>query len=292
MRLLWPFTSLSMLFTLSYASLFVSERNSFEKLNLQSWIIPRYNLQYLLKWRKDAINNMIEKAILEANKKGVKVLSMGLMNQVKKHASTDLVLHCSATAAVVINSLPKSTTKIVMTGILTKVAYTIASALCQRGVEVVLTLLPEEYEKLRSFVPQECRDRLVLLTSIAEMERIVDDLSSFTCTALSFSLTLFSDLISFSNILFTIYPPLFLALFLYSFGGTALSVFLGKELLIASRNLEFFTDGYRYLIQILPVAPMFFSRKIEFGVINQSVSAFNHILGDFWLVVYQFKIKF
>ncbi|KAF8075407.1 hypothetical protein N665_1096s0007 [Sinapis alba] len=181
-------------------------------------------------------------------------------------------------------------------------------------------------------------------------QRIVDDLSSFTSTALSFSLTLFSatiDLISFSNILFTIYPPLFLVLLLYSFGGTAISVFLGKglvnlnflqekkeadfryslvrvrenaesiafyrgeqnemqlllqrftsafdnltELLIASRNLEFFTDGYRYLIQILPaavVAPMFFSGKIEFGVINQSVSAFNHILGDFSLVVYQFQ---
>uniref|UniRef100_A0A1J3IVA2 ABC transporter D family member 2, chloroplastic n=1 Tax=Noccaea caerulescens TaxID=107243 RepID=A0A1J3IVA2_NOCCA len=181
-------------------------------------------------------------------------------------------------------------------------------------------------------------------------QRIVDDLSSFTGTALSFSLTLFSatiDLISFSNILFTIYPPLFLVLLLYSFGGTAISVFLGKglvnlnflqekkeadfryslvrvrenaesiafyggeqnemqlllrrfrsafdnltELLIASRNLEFFTDGYRYLIQILPaavVAPMFFSGKIEFGVINQSVSAFNHILGDFSLVVYQFQ---
>lgn len=48
MGLLWPFTSLSMLFTLFYASLFVSERNSFEKLNLQSWIIPRYNLQVLI----------------------------------------------------------------------------------------------------------------------------------------------------------------------------------------------------------------------------------------------------
>ncbi|KAG2248161.1 hypothetical protein Bca52824_087789 [Brassica carinata] len=181
-------------------------------------------------------------------------------------------------------------------------------------------------------------------------QRIVDDLSSFTSTALSFSLTLFSatiDLISFSNILFTIYPPLFLLLLLYSLGGTAISLFLGKglvnlnfmqekkeadfrynlvrvrenaesiafyggeqnemqllldrfrsafdnltELLIASRNLEFFTDGYRYLIQILPaalVAPMFFSGKIEFGVINQSVSAFNHILGDFSLVVYQFQ---
>ena len=65
-----------------------------------------------------------------------------------------------------------------------------------------------------------------------------------------------------------------------------------QQLLISSRNLEFFTNGYRYLIQILPaavVAPMYFSGKIEFGVINQSVSAFNHILGDFSLIVYQFQ---
>lgn len=65
-----------------------------------------------------------------------------------------------------------------------------------------------------------------------------------------------------------------------------------QKLLIASRNLEFFTNGYRYLIQILPaavVAPMYFSGKIEFGVINQSVSAFNHILGDFSIIVYQFQ---
>ncbi|KAM4070667.1 hypothetical protein ACB094_11G000500 [Castanea mollissima] len=181
-------------------------------------------------------------------------------------------------------------------------------------------------------------------------QRIVDDLSSFTGTALSFSLTLFNaavDLISFSNILYGIYPPLFIVLLVYSIGGTALSVFLGKglvtlnflqekkeadfryglvrvrenaesiafyggednemqlllqrfrsafenltQLLISSRNLEFFTNGYRYLIQILPaavVAPMYFSGKIEFGVINQSVSAFNHILGDFSLIVYQFQ---
>ncbi|XVF02162.1 hypothetical protein REPUB_Repub04eG0152200 [Reevesia pubescens] len=181
-------------------------------------------------------------------------------------------------------------------------------------------------------------------------QRIVDDLSSFTSTALSFSLTLFTaavDLISFSNILYTIYPPLFVVLLLYSIGGTAISIFLGKglvtlnflqekkeadfryglvrvrenaesvafyggennelqlllqrftsafenltQLLISSRNLEFFTNGYRYLIQILPaavVAPMYFSGKIEFGVINQSVSAFNHILGDISLIVYQFQ---
>lgn len=46
----------------------------------------------------------------------------------------------------------------------------------------------------------------------------------------------------------------------------------------------------RFLIQILPaavVAPLYFQGKIEFGVINQSTSAFNHILSDVSLVVYQ-----
>lgn len=65
-------------------------------------------------------------------------------------------------------------------------------------------------------------------------QRIVDDLSSFTGTALTFSLTLFNaavDLISFSNILYGIYPPLFIVLILYSVGGTAISVFLGKVML-------------------------------------------------------------
>ncbi|CAA2956627.1 ABC transporter D family member 2, chloroplastic [Olea europaea subsp. europaea] len=209
-------------------------------------------------------------------------------------------------------------------------------------------------------------------------QRIVDDLSFFTGTALACSLTFFNatvDLITFSNILYGIYPPLFIVLLAYSLGGTAISVFLGRglvrlnflqekkeadfryglvrvrenaesiafyggeeneiqlllqrfrsafenlsQLLISSRNLEFFTNRYRYLIQILAaavVASMYFSGKkkkiapraylpvgwwgplrlgfnhfsgkIEFGVINQSVSAFSHILGDFSFIVYQFQ---
>ena len=46
----------------------------------------------------------------------------------------------------------------------------------------------------------------------------------------------------------------------------------------------------RFLIQILPaavVAPLYFRGQIGFGVINQSSSAFNHILSDVSLVVYQ-----
>lgn len=62
-------------------------------------------------------------------------------------------------------------------------------------------------------------------------QRIVDDLSSFTGTALSFALALFNatiDLISFSGILYGIYPPLFIVLIVYSIGGTAISVAVGK----------------------------------------------------------------
>lgn len=69
-------------------------------------------------------------------------------------------------------------------------------------------------------------------------QRIVDDLSSFTGIALSFSLTLFNaavDLISFSNILYGIYPPLFVVLLVYSIGGTAISVFLGRVIFLTMK---------------------------------------------------------
>ncbi len=65
-----------------------------------------------------------------------------------------------------------------------------------------------------------------------------------------------------------------------------------QHILLASRNLSFFTSAYRYLIMFLPaavVAPLYFRGEIEFGVINQSSSAFSHILSDVSLVVYQFE---
>lgn len=62
-------------------------------------------------------------------------------------------------------------------------------------------------------------------------QRIVDDLNAFTGSALGFALALFNatiNLISFSGILYGIYPPLFYVLVVYSVGGTAISVALGK----------------------------------------------------------------
>lgn len=72
----------------------------------------------------------------------------------------------------------------------------------------------------------------------------------------------------------------------------AAAVANGIDLLATSRNLAFFTSMYRYVIQILPaavVAPLYFKGSIELGVINQSASAFNHVLSDVSLVVYQLE---
>jgi ABC-type uncharacterized transport system fused permease/ATPase subunit len=53
----------------------------------------------------------------------------------------------------------------------------------------------------------------------------------FTDAALGLSLTILNsliDLVSFSGILYSIYPPLFAALLAYSIGGTVGSIALGK----------------------------------------------------------------
>lgn len=181
-------------------------------------------------------------------------------------------------------------------------------------------------------------------------QRICEDVESFTSFSLQLFLTIIStiiDLVSFSLILYSIYPQLFIAIIAYASFGTITTTFLGKdlvrlnydqltkeanlrfslvrwrenaesiafyggedlegkvvnqrlqgvlqntqELIVTTRNLEFFTNGYRFLIQLLPVtvvAPQYFAGKIELGVISQSVGAFNHILNDLSIIVNQFE---
>jgi putative ATP-binding cassette transporter len=64
-----------------------------------------------------------------------------------------------------------------------------------------------------------------------------------------------------------------------------------KRIIAVNRNLSFFTTGYNYLIQIIPVlivGPLFIRGTVEFGVIPQASMAFAHVLGAFSLVVNQF----
>lgn len=72
---------------------------------------------------------------------------------------------------------------------------------------------------------------------------------NFTDTALSFSMTILNaviDLVSFSEILYTIYPPLFVVLVVYSVGGTAISLKLGQKLVGLNFQQEAQEANYRY----------------------------------------------
>ncbi|KAK3017557.1 hypothetical protein RJ639_005597 [Escallonia herrerae] len=165
--LLWPVTFWSMIVTCLYGHTFIEARNSFKNLRLQSWAIPRYNTHYLFKWQREAINGLIEEAIIEAEAAGSKVLSLGLLNQasfaalgeelnrngelyIQKYPDlkVKVVNGSSLAVAIVLNTIPKGTTQVLLRGKLSKVACSIASALCQKGIQVV-TLYKDEYEKLK-----------------------------------------------------------------------------------------------------------------------------------------------
>ncbi|TMA79690.1 MAG: ABC transporter ATP-binding protein/permease [Deltaproteobacteria bacterium] len=64
-----------------------------------------------------------------------------------------------------------------------------------------------------------------------------------------------------------------------------------KRIITVNRNVGYFTVGYNYFIQLIPVlivAPLFIRGTVEFGVISQSSMAFAYLLGAFSLVVNQF----
>jgi putative ATP-binding cassette transporter len=65
-----------------------------------------------------------------------------------------------------------------------------------------------------------------------------------------------------------------------------------RRMIAVNRNVSFFTNGYNYLIQIIPaliVGPLFMRGQVEFGVVTQSAMAFSHLIGAFSLIVTQFQ---
>ncbi|KAL0339158.1 UNVERIFIED_CONTAM: Very-long-chain aldehyde decarbonylase CER1 [Sesamum angustifolium] len=142
--LMWPVTLWSMMITWIYGRTFTVERNVFKHLKLQTWAIPKFTIQYQMQWQRESINSMIEDSVLEAEVKGVRVLTLGLLNQdeglngngelfLRKHPKLKLKLvdGSSLAVAVVLNSIPKGTTQVLLRGKLSKIANSIALALCQ-----------------------------------------------------------------------------------------------------------------------------------------------------------------
>jgi putative ATP-binding cassette transporter len=65
-----------------------------------------------------------------------------------------------------------------------------------------------------------------------------------------------------------------------------------RRIIAVSRNVNFFTTWYNWLIQIIPaliIAPLFIEGRVQFGVITQSAIAFAQLLGAFSIIVTQFQ---
>ena len=181
-------------------------------------------------------------------------------------------------------------------------------------------------------------------------QRITDDIRQLTTATLSFVLMMLNGMVtvfSFSGVLWSISPKLFLIAIAYALSGSILAIWLGKPLvrlnyqqsdfeanfraelihtreeavkidasgtepearnrltahidalfsnlrriIAVNRNLNFFTSGYNYLIQLIPVvivAPLFIQRQVEFGIIGQSAMSFSILLGAFSLVITQIQ---
>ncbi|PSS24839.1 Protein ECERIFERUM like [Actinidia chinensis var. chinensis] len=183
---MWPVTCWSMLMTCIHGRTFVLDRNALGKLKLQSWAIPRYYVQYLFQWQREAISGLIEEAILDAQARGTKVLSLGLLNQgeeinkngevyIQKYPQlkVKVVDGSSLTVGIVVNSIPKGTTQVLLRGSLSKVAHSIVSTLCQRGIQVS-TFYKTECEKLK-LATTEFGNNLALSRSYTEKVWLVGE---------------------------------------------------------------------------------------------------------------------
>ncbi|KAG9440242.1 hypothetical protein H6P81_020407 [Aristolochia fimbriata] len=169
-----PLTYLPMMiFTFIFGSTFTMESVKLDKLMIDTWAIPRFSFQYFLLWHRDSINNMVEKAILEAEHEGVKVMSLGLYNQseelnqngdlyLQKHPKLKvrLVDGTALACAVVLNGIPQGTKRVIMRGKISKTSCGIVFGLCQKGIKVQ-TVCKFEHQLLKTQLPTKLWSNLV-----------------------------------------------------------------------------------------------------------------------------------
>ncbi|AES88379.2 fatty acid hydroxylase superfamily protein [Medicago truncatula] len=160
LNLMWPFTLCSMLVTWISGHAIVLESNFFKDLKLQCWLIPRFKIQYFSKKQCIKINKLIEETIMMADLSGVKVISLGLLNQrqeISAHCAVyierlpnlkiKVVDGSSLVVATVLNNIPKGTNQVLLRGKFNKVALAIINALCSKNVQVTV-LYRDELKEL------------------------------------------------------------------------------------------------------------------------------------------------
>ena len=227
-------------------------------------------------------------------------------------------------------------------------------AVLARFAEERLSLLWREFLTERAisvYMANGTYYRLAMSGEVANPDqRIAEDTRAFTATTLSFVLMATNSaftILSFSGVLWSISPLLFVVSVVYASLGSYLTIKLARPLVklnsdqldheasfrsalihvrenaegimlrreseseatglrerldrlaenfrritTVNRNVGFFSTGYNWLIQLIPVvviAPAFMRGEIEFGVITQSAMVFTTLVAAFSLVVTQFQ---
>eukprot|EP01018_Ginkgo_biloba_P039719 Gb_32154 [translate_table: standard] len=169
--LTWPWFILSWILGSSH----VIHKYNINELHQESWAIPRLGFQYFLPFGREKINKLIEEAILEADKRGVKVIALGGLNKnealngggalfVKKHPNLRVrVVHGNTlTTSVLLHELPHEVTQVLLTGSTSKIGKAIALYLCRRRVRVMmLTSSRERFEAVKNQAAAEDQQYLV-----------------------------------------------------------------------------------------------------------------------------------
>ncbi|KAG8050149.1 hypothetical protein GUJ93_ZPchr0009g1013 [Zizania palustris] len=176
---IWPFAVVIMLvmWACSTKAFAVSGYRLRARLH-QTWVVPRFGLQYFLPFAKDGINRQIELAILRADKMGAKVVSLAALNKnealngggtlfVNKHPGLRVrVVHGNTlTAAVILNEIPEGTSEVFMTGATSKLGRVIALYLCRKKIRVMMmTMSTERFQNIRMEAAPEHQQYLVQVT--------------------------------------------------------------------------------------------------------------------------------
>nr|CAB3448306.1 unnamed protein product [Digitaria exilis] len=166
---------------------FRSEANRLDKLNIETWVVPRYTSQYLSKQGLYAIGRLVEKAVADAEASGARVLTLGLLNQAnelnrngelyvirKPSLKTKIVDGTSLAVAAVVHMIPQGTKDVLLLGDLSKVCTVLASTLCEREIQVQM-VDKDLYECLKQELRPELHKHMLLTCSYSSKVWLVGD---------------------------------------------------------------------------------------------------------------------
>jgi len=197
LKLLWPLTipAVVLLRFMPGVKAFVSDKHRLKNMNIETWVTPAWGFQFFIKSEFNHINKKIEQAILDADKRGIRVLGLGALNKnealngggalfVKNHGknlkNVKVVHGNTLTAAAIIDKIPEDVKEIFLTGATSKLGRAIALYMAtKKNCRVMMCTTSEErFQNIKSECPDAFKHLLHRVANAEEKIEIVSTSSS------------------------------------------------------------------------------------------------------------------